>query len=289
MRHVLAEWQGAVAAADAFTLELSDHTAKRRPFLIPAGEVVWSVDQLRPSMVTVVIPLYNYAHTLVETLDSVSAQTLSDLDLIIVDDKSTDDSLQVALRWTSDNAQRFNRIVVIQNIENSGLGPTRNAAFSAAETPYILPLDADNLLRPACCQSLLSGLQSSGVAFAYPVIQEFGGRTGLIGVFPYDPRRLAGGNYIDAMALVSKSAWSAVGGYADMRSGWEDYDFWCALAEIGLGGYAMGGPPLADYRVHGTSMLATVTDTLDGKSQVINTVEQRHPWVKVARPLKLTP
>jgi SAM-dependent methyltransferase len=107
-----------------------------------------------------------------------------------------------------------------------------------------------------------------------------------MGTAPYHPNRFAGGNMIDAMALIAKSAWSAVGGYAEMRSGWEDYDFWCALAEIGLHGYAMGGLPLADYRVHGASMLAQVTDKPEIKHSVIAAIEQRHPWIEIARPLE---
>ncbi len=288
MRRVLAEWQGGAAAADAFVLELGQRPGKVRPGpTIPGGEVVFSSDRLRPSEVTVAIPLFNYAHTVVETLESVCAQTLQDLDLVIVDDGSTDRSLETALGWARANVERFNRLVVVRNHANAGLGFTRNAAFSAAETPYVLPLDADNLLRPGCCESLLAAVRQSGAAFAYPVIQEFGGRNGQVGAAPYDPNRFVGGNYIDAMALISRSAWSAASGYAGMRLGWEDYDFWCSVAEAGLFGFALGGPPLADYRVHEASMLAQVTDAQDVKHRVIAEIERRHPWVTVARPLAL--
>ena len=288
MRRLMAEWQGGSAGADAFVLErgVQPRERVRGPF-VPAGEVVWSADQLRSSEVTVIVTLYNYAHTVIEALDSVRAQTLPDLDLVIVDDQSSDKSLQTVLDWVRLHAPRFNRLAVIRNHANAGLGFSRNAAFSAAETPYVLPLDADNLLRPACCEQSLAAITASGAAFAYPVIQEFGGRTRLIGAAPYHPRRLAGGNYIDSMALIAKSTWSAAGGYAEMRSGWEDYDFWCTVAELGLHGYAMGGEPLADYRVHGDSMLARVTDAPDVKLGVIAAIERRHPWVTVARPLGL--
>ena len=49
-------------------------------------------------------------------------------------------------------------------------------------------------------------------------------------MFPYDPQRFVAGNYIDAMALVSKEAWAMVGGYDHVRYGWEDYDFWSRMA-----------------------------------------------------------
>ena len=144
-------------------------------------------DHLRPSQVTVAIPLHNYAHTLVETLESVRAQTLPDLDLVIVDDGSTDASLRVALDWVGANAGRFNRVAVTRNSVNAGLGLTRNAVSARRKRPTCLPLDADNRLRPGCCELLLAAVEASGAAFAYPVIQEFGGRTKLIGAAPYIP------------------------------------------------------------------------------------------------------
>ncbi len=292
MRRMLAEWQGGAPAADAFAVELPRHPAQGlghgRPE-VPPGEVLFSADALCPSEVTVVVPLYNYAHTLVETLNTVLTQSLHALDLVIVDDASTDASLQVALAWVRRHAERFNRTVVIRNRANAGLGYTRNAGFSAAETPYVLPLDADNLLRPSCCELLLDAIRGSGAAYVYPVIQEFGGRTGLMGVQPYDPNGLVGGNYIDAMALTAKSAWCAAGGYAQMRQGWEDYEFWCKLAERGLFGKALGGPVQADYRVHGLSMLAQVTDTPAVKQGVISAIQALHPWLAVSVPLALKP
>ena len=286
MRRVLTEWRGGAGAADGFALEtgLTRAAVPGWPVLPDAG-TVFSLDRLRASEVTVVVPLYNYAHTVVETLESVRAQTLDELDLVIVDDASTDGSLAVALAWLQRHATRFNRAVLVRNHMNAGLSGSRNIGFVHAETPWVLPLDADNMLRPACCELLLAAVRQSGGVFAYPVIQEFGARDGLIGVAPYDPRRLVGGNYIDAMALIARSAWCAVRGYAPMPGGWEDYEFWCALAEVGLHGVGLGGEPLADYRVHADSMLAQVTDIPATKERVIQVMESRHPWVHVARPL----
>ncbi len=284
MRRVLPQWQRhAEAATDGFLLELTDARAPLPK--VPEFEMVFHQDLLTEAAVTVVVPLHNYAHTVTETLNSVRAQTLAALDLVIIDDASTDDSLAVALRWARTNAIRFNRLLIGRNIENAGLSQTRNAGISIAETPYVLPLDADNLLRPLCCKTLLMAITSRQAAFAYPVIQEFGERTGVIGACPYDPTRLISGNYIDAMALVAKSAWSAVGGYGHMQfGGWEDYDFWCTMVERGLVGCGVPGPPLADYRAHTSSMLAKVTDRPTFKHQVIAEIKQRHPWLDINLP-----
>jgi hypothetical protein len=59
------------------------------------------------SRVSVIIPLFNYAHTIVEALESVLCQTVPDVDLIVIDDRSTDRSVAVARSWLESHAQRF--------------------------------------------------------------------------------------------------------------------------------------------------------------------------------------
>ena len=106
------------------------------------------------------------------------ARTLTALDLVIVEDRSTDASLDVALRWARANAPRFNRLLVLRNCTNVGLSRTRNTGFDVAETPFVLPLDADNRLLPECAVRCLRTLQETGAVFAYPVIRIFGAQTG---------------------------------------------------------------------------------------------------------------
>jgi glycosyltransferase involved in cell wall biosynthesis/SAM-dependent methyltransferase len=251
----------------------------------PAHEIVFRVDHLDTAQVTVAVPLYNYAEYVREALDSVRAQTLQRIDLVVIDDNSTDNSLSVALDWVKANVTRFNRVSILHNCANSGLGLTRNLGFEAAETPFVLPLDADNRLLPDCAAACLKKVEATGAAFAYPVIKEFGEREGLIGVSDYDPVRLANGNYIDAMALVSKAVWAAVGGYDAVRTGWEDFDFWCKLAERGLWGVKVPGGPFAEYRVHSSSMIQSDLARPETFRAKLDHVERRHPWLTHVWPL----
>ena len=251
-------------AARLFELEL--HRSKPRgaqePIIIPESDIVFEYDRLGQAEVTVVVPLYNYAHYVEEALDSVFNQSLEKLDLIVVDDKSTDDSLNTAVRWAKKYKQRFNRLIVLGNQLNSGLGPTRNAGFDAADTSFILPLDADNRLKPNCCEACLKKIKESGAAFIYPVIQKFGDDCKLMGGFEYHPARFIGGNYIDGMALISKEAWAAAGGYGHFEVlGREDFEFWCRLVELGLWGCKAGEVALAEYRIHDCSMLQKITES----------------------------
>jgi GT2 family glycosyltransferase len=154
-----------------------------------------------------------------------------------------------------------------------------------AETPYVMPLDADNRLLPKCLSNCLAAIREHGAAFAYPSIVQFGDTQQVVDAAPYWPARLGGGNFIDAMALVAKSAWAAVGGYDHVRFGWEDYDFWCHLAEHGFWGTPVKDI-LCEYRVHRASMLRRTTDVENNKLQLAADLERRHPWVSVARILE---
>jgi glycosyltransferase involved in cell wall biosynthesis len=277
--------QGGRRAARTFELDI--HRREVRPAEPPLSdhEVVFEADCLGTAEVTVVMPLYNYAGYVEEALDSVRAQTLAVLDLVVVEDCSTDDSLAVALCWVQSNAARFNRVILLRNCANSGLARTRNTGFDAAETPYVLALDADNRLLPECAAACLRTAQDTGAAFAYPAIRKFGASQDLMGTQDYDPHRLIFGNYIDAMALISKAAWVAAGGYNRGRGGWEDFAFWCRLMERGLRGERVPGGPLAEYRVHASSMIQVSASQPKVMRRMMDEVTAAHPWLHLVWPL----
>jgi ubiquinone/menaquinone biosynthesis C-methylase UbiE/glycosyltransferase involved in cell wall biosynthesis len=274
--------RGGPRAARGFALEANLSWRRwKAPMVFPSDVIFEGGKSAEAAVsVTVTVPLYNYEKLVVEALDSVAAQTLAGLDLIIVDGHSTDDSLGVATKWARENAVRFNRIVVLKNQANYGLGFCRNSGFDAADTPYVLPLDADNRLRPDCCTKLLAAIEASGAAYVYPTIQHFGASDAQISNHPYDPQRFVAGNYVDAMALVSKEAWAMVGGCAHVRYGFEDYDFWSRMAEIGLAGEWLD-IVLAEYRVHPQSMMKTQTTIPGNYRDLILNYSARHPWTSL--------
>ncbi|MBV9786458.1 MAG: glycosyltransferase [Acidisphaera sp.] len=285
MESFLAQFAPGSDAARAFELQLrrGAYGAQGTPD-VPASEPLLEIDNLREAEVTVVIASYNYPDYILEALESVRVQTLDPLDLVVVDDQSPETGVvDLILEWARTHARRFNRLLVLRHRENAGLGGTRNSGFAAAETPYVLPLDADNRLRPECCATLLAALKGSEAAFAYPRIQQFDAADAIFSGDRFEPARLVGGNYIDAMALVSKWAWAAAGGYYVRREamGWEDYDLWCRMVELGQWGLPVQ-ESLAEYRVHATSMVNAITETPRNKQLMVDYVEQRHPWLDVS-------
>ncbi|MGY4492045.1 glycosyltransferase family 2 protein [Pseudomonas sp. TE3610] len=104
-------------------------------------------------LISVVVPTYNYAHYLPRVLDSVLGQWADDLELVIVDDGSTDDTGAVLARY----AERSPSIRVIRQ-PNGGAASARNLGVSNARGQYVLPLDADDELVPSALQVFRSML-----------------------------------------------------------------------------------------------------------------------------------
>ena len=279
---------GGRRAASAFALEIrsrDDHLPEPR---IPEHEIVFADDRLGNTEVTVVMPLYNYANYVEEALEHGRAQTLAALDLIVVDDRSTDDSLVVALHWLEANTARFNRVLLLRNNSNSGLALTRNVAFDWADSPWVLPLDPDNRLLPECAAACLRVAQASGAAFAYPAIQRFGAESFMSwarGI--YDPTSCAYGQLHRCHGFhraCGLGLWSAVTQICT-RGFWEDFDFWCKLVERGFWGERVPGDPLAEYRVHPASMMQIATSQPEVIRRIMDEVSTAHPWLRIVWPL----
>lgn len=264
--------------ANAFELEIARKNRVPSELSLPDYCIVYEQDNLQCSPVTILIPLYNYAKFVEEALESVKEQTFENLDLVIVDDMSSDNSLSVAQNWIYANCKRFNRIILARNCQNSGLSLTRNVGFHLAESTYVLPLDADNKLLKNCVAECIAVLDRSSAAFAYPYIQEFGASKEIFGLKKFHPALFISLNFIDAMALIRKTVWVAVGGYFDTKLGWEDYEFWCKCVEFGFFGIQIP-KILASYRVHKASMLHTTSNKTKNRNQIIDILHQQHFWL----------
>jgi glycosyltransferase involved in cell wall biosynthesis len=233
-----------------------------------------------PDMVTVAVSLYNYAHFLPDCLNSIRAQRHPNLELVVVDDVSTkDDSIGVALTWLQANAERFVRVSLLRHRRNQGLAQARNTGFAHALGSHVFVIDADNEIYPRAIGRLHQAIATSGAGAAYTQLELFGNKHALGAADVWQPQWLRQGNYIDAMALVSRSAWQDVGGYTHIDGGWEDYDFWCKFVEQG---YVAAFVPeiLCRYRIHGTSMLRT--ETARSYDALFIEMTLRHPWLKLA-------
>lgn len=102
---------------------------------------------------SVVVPVYNVGSYLDACLESLEAQTFRDIDVICVNDGSTDDSLERLHSW----AARDSRVRVI-NKENGGLSSARNAGIRVATSEFVCFLDSDDVFLPEACETIVQQL-----------------------------------------------------------------------------------------------------------------------------------
>lgn len=100
--------------------------------------------------VSVIIPIYNVESYVEECINSVRNQSLTDIEIICVNDKGTDDSWEIVKRMAKEDS----RIILIENDCNRGLSYTRNHGLGAAKGEYIYFLDSDDYIVPDCLMKL---------------------------------------------------------------------------------------------------------------------------------------
>ena len=203
-------------------------------------------------LVSVVIPCYNQGGYLDEAITSVLHSTLASVEIVVVNDGSTDKFTQEIL-----SKQGWPRTRIIHQ-ENKGLAAARNTGIANARGAYILPLDSDDRIDPIFLELavwLLLNNKNLGVVYCYA--QLFGDESGVWITGDFIPGRLTLENFIPAASVFPKHVWEAVGGYDDspaLRAGFEDWDFWIRLAGRGYDGRCIHSP-LFLYRKHAGSML----------------------------------
>ena len=233
--------------------------------------------------VSVIVPLYNYERYIGAALDSVLGQTCRDIDLIVVDDASTDTSLAQARSWMEAHRDADIGLFLLANTSNAGLSITRNTGIDFAQGEYCFFLDADNEVYPRCIARHLEALRARpDAAAAYGLIEVIDGSSAIMGGNAFCKQALAKGNYIDAMAMLRRDVLLAQGGYHVIGGGkgwgWEDYDLWLRLCEAGQ--TVLQIPEiLSRYRLHRASMLRTLTSRSANKSELRAEITRRHSWV----------
>lgn len=130
---------------------------------------------MEENLVSIVMPAYNCAHYIGETIQSVLVQTYEDWELLIVDDRSTDNTKQVVDKFLLQD----NRIRYIELEKNSGVAIARNRGIEEAKGNYIAFLDSDDLWKKDKLEKQVQFMQEHQYAFtftSYDLIDEAGNK-----------------------------------------------------------------------------------------------------------------
>jgi hypothetical protein len=230
-------------------------------FGVPAGNELTG-----DPAVSVVITCFNYGRYLADSIGSVLAQTLTDFELIVVDDGSTDDSVAIARRLAAGDP----RVTVIAQEGSGQPAIPRNRAVGLARGRYVVCLDADDRLHPemlARCAAVLDA--DPAVALAFPQTAEFGDSDELHPHLEWSLEKLIRCNCLPCCTMYRRDAWVAAGGYNTNVRGYEDWDLWLGIAATGAIGRPARGA-LWHYRKHGAGVYSESTgDDQRLKAQVV--------------------
>lgn len=198
---------------------------------------------------TVVMPALDSDATIREAVESVLAQTVGDLEIVIVDNGSATPVAEV-LAGLGDP-----RVRILRSERNLGVGGGRNAAIAAARAPLVSQLDSDDVWEPDYLEAILPLFDDPAVGLAYSnalILEHPTGHTDYIGdpsVHPmYGFPKIAEQNPIPCpTATMRTGAVRAVGGYAEWIGMCEDYQIYLRLARAGWR-FAYVHRQLARYR-----------------------------------------
>lgn len=118
------------------------------------------MEDYRP-LVSVNVLMYNSSRYIIETLESIKAQTYQNIELIMSDDKSTDNTVQICEDWISRNKYRFVSYKILVPEHNTGQSGNYNRAFNAGTGEWVKEIDGDDLLMPDCIQDFVDYVQSN--------------------------------------------------------------------------------------------------------------------------------
>ena len=218
-------------------------------------------------LVSVIVPLYNAAPYITETLESIVVSTYRPLEIVVVNDGSKDDSLRVAEAFAKDHPE-----VRVFDQANAGVSVARNHAIREAKGTYILPVDADDRISPNYIALAVEAMQED-VRVVSCRAEFFGAKEGEWKLATFSPELLARKNMIHVSSLFRKADWKQVGGFCEKDIYREDWDFWLSIMELG-GRYVRLDEVGLYYRVLPVSRRSKAKAQ---KRAIVDAINRRHP------------
>jgi glycosyltransferase involved in cell wall biosynthesis len=228
-----------------------------------------------PPRVSTVIPCYNGAAFAAQAVESALAQNFKDMEIIVVDDGSTDDSAKVLSPYVETN--KINYI----HQANAGLSAARNTGIARARGEFIALLDADDLWRRDKIELQVQAMDARSDVPPALVFTDYDTSDGLKildtgvnsakfedGAAVSFEKLFSGINFIyPSTALIRKSAFDAVGAFDASLCATEDYDMWLRIARR----FPVTGinRPLAIIRLHAGNMSKDITRMVNNELKVV--------------------
>lgn len=221
------------------------------------------------SLVSIVVITYNSAKYVLETLESTKKQTYKNIELIITDDCSTDDTVQICRDWLDKNGKYFIDAKLIASPVNTGIPANANRGYKAAQGEWIKGIAGDDILLPNCVESLLRASKKCdilvGISQSFKIVD---GKRILGAQYPSEDnyaffndsamkqhKRLLVNSFNFAPgSFISKNVFLKLGGYDEHFRYLEDLPFWLKCTSNGYK-LSLLKEPVVLYRTGHDSMV----------------------------------
>lgn len=207
------------------------------------------------NLVSIVTPSYNSSKYIKQTIQSVLSQTYENWELIVVDDCSTDNSVEIIKEFAVNNS----KIRLLEFQINKGAAEARNAAITMAKGEFIAFLDSDDIWKPFKLEQQINfmGNELDFTFTAYELIDEFGSKLNQqvdinqVGSFDYEDMLKKKATLGCSTVIVRSSGFSDIS-MPPLRTG-QDYALWLKLLKTGKKAYVLS-EILGQYRILSNSI-----------------------------------
>ncbi len=176
-------------------------------------------------LISVIIPVFNHADIICDSIETLFKQTYRPLEIILINDGSTDD-LSLLEDRIKDRAKYFEINITIYNQKNQGAAAARNKGFSFSQGEYVIFWDADTLAKPEMLQKMQDVLSKNSLASYVYCKYKFGWKKIKSSVF--NEKKLVKNNFIDTTSLIRKKDFV---GFDESLNRFQDWDMWLTMLE----------------------------------------------------------
>lgn len=225
-------------------------------------------------LVSVIVVVYNSSKTVLETLESIKNQTYKNIELVITDDASSDNTIEIVTEWGEKNRNYFNNFLVLKTEKNTGVSANVARGIQASKGEYYKDIAGDDLLEPTAIEMFVDTVNNTRDKIIYQAKNRTFYQTEEDKKFVSDTddmnerniqflklsqksqyRTLLESNLLSApaMGLIPRKIYDEINGIDKKYEMIEDYPMWIKLSELGYS-FRLIDEYLVDYRISETSI-----------------------------------
>lgn len=222
----------------------------------------------KDDLISIIMPIFNYGRMFNKTLESVFNSKHKNIELIIINDGTTDEYVKDKLKSLTGYS-----VIRILNQENSGPATARNNGIKESKGRFILTLDSDDLIHPDMISKMLLEIKKDkNISPVYCDVIHFGEENGTENKPEWSIERLLSGPFICNCSLFRREAFDATDGFDNKMDAWEDYDLWVQMAKAKYKGKRINRPLFYYFRHAKEGSISSKASSIEKQKELMDKI-----------------